>query len=397
VKLIDLSSPEFLTDPYPVYRQIREMDEPYWLPNTQPIKSDGMWLFSRYDEAANILKLNGPLSKQITRVRLPEEITPLDLTMLNQDPPEHTRLRNLVKQAFTPERIKALETGIGRIADELITRMSDKETGDFIEDFALPLPLRVIADLMGVPYNDRDMFCRWITSILTGFDSVTANTEKLVRQKLAMQELASYFNQLIVYRRQQPSDDLITALIEAHDHHDKLTADELLGMCILFLVAGYETTVNLLGCGLYTLIRHPEQFRMLRQHPEYLSSAIEEMLRFESPLQRSTFRITTDTCEIGGKQLRAGEQICAMIGAANRDPSQFHQPDAFDISRTPNRHLALGMGIHICLGATLLRTEARIAFDRIIARLPNIQLATEKQEWNTTTFFRGLRTLPVYY
>ncbi len=397
MNVIDLSSPSFLSDPYPVYRQLRDMDDPYWLPNTQPIKSHGMWLFSRYDEVANILKLNGPLSKQISRVRLPEDTMPMDFTMLQQDPPEHTRLRNLVKQAFTPERIKALEHRIGQITDELITRITTRTTGDFVTDIALPLPLMVIASLMGIPFKEHGTFGRWITSILVGFDSVIANTEILNRQKLATHDLINYFNQLIEKRRHEPRDDLISALIEAHDNQDKLTADELLGMCILLLVAGYETTVNLLGTGLYALLRHPEQFDLLRQNPEYLPSAIEEMLRFESPLQRSTFRITTEDCELGGKQFLKGEQICAVIGAANRDPAQFPQPDTFDITRTPNRHLAFGLGIHTCLGATLARTEALITFGRIIEYLPDIWLATEKPEWNVTTYFRGLRTLPVCY
>lgn len=398
MKAVDFNNPAFISDPYPGYRQLRETEEPYWLSHTQSNSSSpGLWLFSRYADVVEILKVSGPLSKQISRVRPPEDIKPLDLSMLNQDPPEHTRLRNLVKQVFTPERLKTLEPRIGQITDELITRMRTRASGDFMADFALQLPVMVIAELLGVPPEDDEIFRRWSGKIIAGYDSVVTNTEVLGQQEAAMQELINYFNQLIKKRRQQPRDDLISALIEAHDHHDKLTGGELLGMCILFLIAGFETTVNLFGSGLFTLLRRPEQFELLRQHPEYLPSAIEEMLRFESPLQRATFRITTEACELGGKQLRQGEQICAVIGAANRDPQQFPQPDTFDISRTPNRHLAFGLGIHTCLGATLARTEARIAFGRILECLPHIRLATETPEWNAITFFRGLRTLPVCY
>ena len=397
MKTIDFNDPAFLGDPYPVYRQLRESGGPYWLAQKQPIKSRGIWLFSRHDEVVDILKLEPPLSKQISRVRASGETSPLDISMLQQDPPEHTRLRNLVKQAFTPGQVQALKPRIVQITDELITRIAGRGTGDFIADIASPLPFMVLAVLLGVPFEDYGRFYHWITNILIGFDSFTANRESLNRQKQSMQEFINYFNRLIVQRRQQPRDDLISTLVEVRDQHDKLNTDELLGMCVLFLVAGYETTVNLFGTGLYTLLRHPEHLELLKQHPENLPAAIEEMLRFESPLQRSTFRITTEACEVGGKHLQEGEQVCALIGAANRDPDQFPEPDTFDISRTPNRHLAFGAGIHTCLGAALARTEARIAFARILERLPNIRLASQQPEWNKTTFFRGFRCLPVCY
>ena len=398
MRSIYLNNDDFINNPYPVYCLLRELDEPYWLPHSQlNSTSRGVWLFSRYADAVEILKIYGNVSKQLVRVRPPEQISPLDLTMINHDPPEHTRLRNLVKQAFTPEKIKLLEPAIERIVDQLITNLEQKQTGDFIEDFALPLPLLVLADLIGIPYDDHDIYCRWITCLLDGYDSVLSDKEKLDRQKAAMQEIISYFNELIVVHRKQPMENLISSLIEVQDSKNGLTADELLGVCILFLVAGYETTVNLIGNAMYTFLYYPEQFRLLRQHPELLPSAIEETLRFESPLQRSTFRITTGECILGGKKISEGEQICAVIGAANRDPVQFPDPDTFDIRRTPNRHLAFGLGIHNCLGATLARTEARVFFGHLIKRSPNIQPGTGTPEWKDATLFRGLRTLPVYY
>ena len=395
---IEFDNIAFASDPYPLYRQLREAEEPYWLSHTQSKSSSpGFWLFSRYADVVDILKLSGPLSKQITRVRSPDDITPMDLSMLNQDPPEHTRLRNLVNQTFTARQIKELEPRIEKIIDELIARMRMKVSGDFVADFALHIPVMVIAELLGVPPEDKDKFRHWSRQIIIGYDSVIASTGNLEQQETAMQALIYYFNQLIEKRRQHPYDDLISSLINAYDRQGKLSPGELLGMCVLFLIAGFETTVNLLSNGLYTILRYPEQFQLLRQCPEYLPSAIEEMLRFESPIQRSTFRITTEACKLGGKQLNQGEQICAMIGAANRDPEQFPQPDTFDITRTPNRHLAFGLGIHTCLGAVLARTEARIVFERVLDQLPNIRLSSKTPEWNTTTFFRGLRVLPVHY
>jgi cytochrome P450 len=395
VETIDFQSPGFINDPYPLYRRLREIKGPYWLPFPHSNSlSPGMWLFSRYADVAETLK-GASLSKQTTRMRLPGTTSPLDFSMMNQDPPEHTRLRNLVMQAFTPAHIKELEPRIEQIADELITRLGAKEKGDFIADFAMPLPVTVIAELMGVPHEDRDAFRYLSARLLIGYDEVTANPEILAQHKKAIQELIDYFSQLIEKRRRQPDNTLISLLIKAEDEQKKLSGRELLDMCTLLLLAGHETTLNLLGTGMLTLFRHPEQFELLKKHPEYLPSAIEEMLRFESPLQRSTFRITAKACEIGGKQFREGEQISAIIGSANRDPEQFDQPDTFDITRSPNRHLTFGLGIHFCLGSMLARTEARIGFGRILERLPHISLIARPLEWNRTTLFRGLQTLPV--
>jgi cytochrome P450 len=396
INAVDFQSPDFINDPYPLYRRLRDAGEPHWLPHVQAgSTAPGMWLFSRYADVAEILKEQALLSKQITRIRAPGATSPLDFIMLNQDPPEHTRLRNLLVQAFTPARIKELEPRIEQIADELITHLSTKEEADFIADFAMPLPVTVIAELMGIPHEDRDAFRQGAPRLLIGYDSVSANPEVLAQQKATLQELINYFNLLIEKRRRQPDNALISALIKEENEQKKLSGSELLSMCMLFLVAGHETTLSLLGTGMLTLFRHPEQFELLKKHPEYLPSAIEEMLRFESPLQRSTFRVTAKACEIGGKQFREGEQISAIIGAANRDPEQFDQPDTFDITRSPNRHLAFGLGIHFCLGSTLARTEARIGFGRILERLPHISLNTNMLEWNRTTLFRGLRKLPV--
>jgi len=249
---------------------------------------------------------------------------------------------------------------------------------------------------MGVPREDLDKIRIWSITLGMGLDSANADTAIIQQQQSAMQEFLSYLTHLIEKRRNQPNNDLISILISAHDNEGKISDHELLSMCFVLLFAGHETVTNLLGNGMLCLLHHPEQFTLLRHHPEYLPSAIEEMLRFESPFQRSTCRITTEDCEIGGKRLGKGEEVCAIIGAANRDPMKFPEPDKFDIQRTPNRHLAFGLGIHICLGLNLARTEATIGFKQILESMPDIQLADEKPSWRPNTFARGLQSLPVY-
>src|SRR3990172_3690217 len=233
--------------------------------------------------------------------------------------------------------------------------------------------------------------------MVTGVDAVRASEANRQQSQEATLALGQYFVDLVRRRREQPRDDLISALTTARDAQDRLTEDELLAMCMLLLIAGHETTVNLLGNGLLTLLGHPAQLTLLKNRPELLPSAVEEMLRFESPVQRATFRLTPEPFEIGTTTLEKGQQVSAVIGAANRDPDPFLQPDTFDITRQPNRHLAFGLGIHFCLGAPLARVEARIGFARLLEQLPNLQLVSQTPDWSTNTFFRGLRTLPVTF
>ena len=213
----------------------------------------------------------------------------------------------------------------------------------------------------------------------------------------ALYSLANYFVNLLEQRRTTPKDDLISALLTAHDAQDRLNRQELVGMCMLLLIAGHETTVNLLGNGLLALLHNPEQYDYLKQHPEVMSTAVEEMLRYESPVQRATFRVAMDTIEVGGMEMHRGQQISAVIGAANRDAAQFPAPERFDVTRQPNRHVAFGLGLHFCLGAPLARTEGRIGFTRLLERLPDMRLVSQAPEWNTNTFIRGLRRLPIAF
>ena len=391
---IDLTSPEFLADPYPTYSRLRENRMPVYLPLEGP--TGGMWLVTRYDDVAAVLK-ESRISKEMSRLVPAPPPMALDATMLFKDPPLHSRMRSLANQAFTPKRIKDLEARIEQIADALIDRVRARGGMEFIADFAMPLPIIVIAEMLGVPAEERDTFRTWSNDLITGTDMIRGTDERRRKQREAIMSLMAYFGKLIAERRAEPREDIISALIEAQEEGGRMTEEELLGTCILLLVAGHETTVNLFGNGLLALLRHPDQFSQLKQQPDLLASAVEEMLRFESPVQRGTFRVTAAPVEIGGTTLGPGEQVSAVLGAANRDSDQFPDANKFDISRNPNRHLAFGLGIHFCLGSALARTEARIGFGRLFDRLPGIRLASEAVEWNPNTLIRGLRALPLQF
>ena len=391
---IDLSGPEFIADPYPVYARLRAMDDPYWLSHGGG--TGGMWLFTRYEDVIAVLK-EARIAKDVSRLLPPEKLTLLDQSMLFRDAPDHARLRALSNQAFSPTRVRNLEPRILEIVDGLLARVRSHHVMDFIADFAQPLPVMVIAELLGVPQEDQDRFRVWSGLIARGVDMVRATEEDVRNQREATIALMGYFTELIRQRRSQPHEDIISGLIEAHDQGDRLSEEELLGTCILLLIAGHETTINLLGNGLFTLLRHPDQLALLKSRPELVPSAVEEMLRFESPVQRATFRFTRETFTFQGVTLTQGQQVSAVLGAANRDPMQFPDGDRFDITRDPNRHVGFGLGMHFCLGASLARAEARIGFTRLLDALPNLQLVSDTPQWQPSTFFRGLKTLPVTF
>ena len=397
---IDLSTAAFCADPYPTYRRLQQMNAPYWWAHGGT--TGGMWMFSKYEDVAAILK-EARVSKNVSLLLPPEMVTPLEKAMLFQDPPDHTRLRSLASQTFTTTRVRELETHITQIVDELLTQCRSAGGMDFIADFALPLPVIVIAELLGVPHEDRARFQVWSKHIINGVDMIQATEEDARNYGEAMQGLVTYFAELSRKRRVQPREDILSALIAAQDTGSgslRLSEEELIGTCILLLIAGHETTINLLGNGLFTLLRHPEQLVLIQKQPDVITSAVEEMLRFESPVQRATFRFTREAFTIKGIEIAQWQQISAVLGAANRDPAQFPDADRFDVTRDPNRHLGFGLGIHFCLGAALARTEARIGFTRFLETFPNVRLAMqtpEAPEWNASTFFRGLKTLPVTF
>lgn len=391
---VDLTSPEFFADPYPTYRKLRESGAPFWQAHSGP--TGGMWLVTRYQDALMLLK-EGHTTKDAMRVKPSAEVTFFDHTMLSKDAPEHTRLRALASLAFTPARVRDLEPRIAQIVEELIARVQPNGGMDFIADFAISLPAIVIAELLGVPPEDRDKFHDWSEKVARGtVDELRTETAAKEGDEAGM-ALAYYFSDLFDLRRRQPAADLVSAFIAARDDQDRLTEIELMAMCMGLLIAGHTTTANLLGNGMLTLLRHPAQLALLQRQPDLMPSAVEEMLRYESPIQRATFRMTKVPVEIGGTMVPEGQQVSAVIGAANRDPEVFAEPESFEITRHPNRHVAFGFGAHFCFGAPLARAQARLGFSRLLERLPNLRLANQTPQWGMTTFFRGLDALPVTF
>ena len=355
------------------------------------------WLITGYDEARQALhdpRLVKGEKAQVNMVRglLPPEVfAAIGHHMLNSNPPDHTRLRRLVTAAFTRRRVEQLAPRIQQITDELLDAMATAKQVDLIDAFAYPLPLTVICELLGVPDDRRVEFHRWSSVVVTG---VLAGPDVFVAASTAM---LSYLRELIDAKRTAPADDLLSALVMVRDGQDQLTEDELTSMAFLLLVAGQETTVNLIGNGVRALLTHPEQLALLRAQPHRLPDAVEELLRFDGPLQVATFRLTVEPVEIGGVTIPAGEIVIAGLLAANRDPACTAQPDALDITRTDNPHLAFGHGIHHCLGAPLARLEGRIALGTLLARFPRLRLAVpaEQLTWRPSVLMNGLTALPV--
>lgn len=386
---VDLHDPAFVADPYPFYARLREESPVSWLPFDG--EGAGMWLITRYESAERVLRDPG-FRKNPRDVREIDPEAPDLPSLLDMDPPDHTRVRSLVNRAFTPRVVANLESRIAAITDELLEAV-DGST-DLIDALAFPLPITVIAEMLGVPSEDRDRFRSWSTDFVGAIDAIGASEERRERSMAAAFELFGYFASLIAERHTTRSDDLIGRLVAARDDEDRLSDEELIGMLVLLLVAGHETTVGLIGNGMAALLDHPEQMELLRRDPDRVESAVEEMLRFDAPVQRATFRYAGEPVDIDGVTIEQGEQVSAVIAAGNRDPRQFPEPDDFDIGRNPNRHLGFGRGSHYCLGAPLARLEARVAFTRLLERFTTIEAAGDI-EWRPSTFLRGPARLPV--
>ncbi|GAA2382053.1 cytochrome P450 hydroxylase [Catellatospora methionotrophica] len=385
--------PEATSAPHPVYARLREEAPVHEIQLTPTFTA---WLVTRYDDARRAL--NDPrLSKNIagTPIRTgsgwPVELrAAMDSHMLSNDPPEHTRLRRLVSSVFTARRIAELRPDVQRISDELLDGFAGRDEVDLIGEYAFPLPLQVICELLGVPMDDRDTFRRWSNTIIA---SAMAQGDALA----AATSMTAYVRELVERKRAEPDAALLSALVSAADEGDRLTEDELTSLVFLLLLAGHETTVNLIGNGVYLLLSHPEQLARLRADRTLLPPAIEEFLRYESPVKTSTFRIATEPVEFGGVAVPAGAIVMVSLLSANHDPQVFADPERFDPARNDNQHLAFGHGIHYCLGAPLARLEGEIAFSGLLDRFPKLRATQPLEElmWRPGALLRGLDRLPV--
>ena len=386
----------FVEDPYPYYHRLLAADGPALLEKTDETGIPAVWLVSRYDDALAILKATSGVTKNPARVAPAEHRRPglLDGTMLHADPPEHARLRRVVRDFFAPRAIDALMPAITGFVEELLALLLRQRDCDFVADFAAPLPMRVISRLLGLPPADADHLCRLTTTIVCGTDTLQKTAAVYAAQQAAARDLTDYFADQLARRRRAPADDLLSALVIAHDEHADLDTRELHTMCVFLLITGFESTVSLLGNGLLTLLRFPAEAARLARDPDLVPGAIEEMLRYESPFQRTSFRAFTEPCTVGGHRFEPGEQVAVILGAANRDPARFPDPDRFDIARAPNPHLAFGAGLHQCLGAQLARVEAHAAFAKLLPRLSRFTLAAEPH-WHANSVVRTLAALPL--
>lgn len=387
----------FIQDPYSLYRQLRTE-----VPVREVIMPRGLkvWLVTRYADARDALA-DPLLHKDMREARdlFERHATggtvstfgrELGAHMLNSDPPDHTRLRKLVATAFTMRRVELLRPRIEQLTDDLLADLAGQDRVDLVDAFAFPLPVTVICELLGVPQHDRDEFRAWSTALVSADDVVVVGK--------AAQDMAAYLTELIAGKRDNPADDMLTALIHARDEgDDRLTELELVSMAFLLLVAGHETTVNLIANGVLALLRHPDQLATLRADPALLPGAVEEFLRYESPVNLATLRYTTAPVQLGGVEIPEGEFVLVSLGAGNRDDERFADADRLDVARAAGGHLAFGHGIHFCLGAPLARLEGQVAIGRLIDRFPDLALAVAPEDlrWRNSVLLRGLESLPV--
>jgi cytochrome P450 len=425
--LLNLQREEIRANPYPFYEQLRDHDPIHW------DEEMGFWVFTRYadidslytDErfsrAQGLLRNFQRLSESERQIVEPVYHS-FSKTVFYADPPYHTHLRGLMNHAFTPRRVERLRPYIQGIVNELLDE-ADRKAGpvDLIHDLAYPLPVMVIAELLGLPPSDRERFKQWSDDLFAILGTVRQKpTHLLERAALSLDEMTAYVKDLSRKRQHEPQDDLLTALLAVTDDdslgcpypHDSsnlttgelvrdraasstLTGEELVSNINILLSTGHETTTHLIGNGLLALLQHPDEMERLQAQPGLLSAAIEEMLRYDSPVQ-ITYRSALEDADINDKHIRKGDLVNTILGAANRDPRRFSNPDHFDINRSEGRHVAFGIGIHFCIGAPLVRLEAEVVFETILRRFPKICLAAATLEWQEHPIFRGLKSLPVH-
>jgi pimeloyl-[acyl-carrier protein] synthase len=389
----DRSTFNITKNPYSFYEEIRSIDRVY---KGSFFKYPG-WYVTGYQEALTILKDN----RFQTRIPLPETTKKYETLkdiqnqmMLFKNPPDHARLRMLVSHQFTSTSIDKYRPFIEKIAVNLLNNLKNKQKIDVISDFAFPFASLVIAKIIGIPDDDKSIFREWALSLIQSIDH-TRTIRSMVDGNNTTLEMLSFFKDLIQKRRQSPQDDLVSELL--HQEKDrKLTEEELLATSVLLVIAGHETTVNLISNSLYCFLTNPKEYHKLLKNPSLIETAIEECLRYESPTQMIA-RVASEDVELNKVQIKKGDHVYVLIGAANRDSKQFSNADVFDITRNPNPHLAFGSGIHFCLGSTLARLEAQIAIETLLQNTINIQLATNEVEWRELVGFRAMKEMYIYF
>ena len=391
--------PGVCADPYPHYADLRREAPIHWSPA-------GFWVFARYRDGAEILGDRGFATTEPRQwgnaatfgyesAAFERVVDSLSHMMLFKNPPDHTRLRGLVSKAFTPRAVEGLRGRVHEIVGELVSAVREAGRMDLIADLAYPLPAMVIAEMLGVPAEDRGHFRAWSRDLAPTIDPMIL-PDQLDRAAAAIDQFADYFTHLIAARRAEPRGDLLSAMIAAEEQGDKLSQDELVANAMLLLNAGHETTTNLIGNGMLALLRNPDELDLLRREPARIPGATEELLRYDSPVQMTGRRTRTERV-IGGTKIEAGQHVVVLIGSANRDPERFADPEFLDVRRGDDEHLSFGGGSHYCLGASLARLEGQIAIGAIVSELPKLRLATEELEWRETLTLRGLKALPVEF
>ena len=394
-QVLDLSDPRWSSDPFAIYAELRARD---------PIHRNdaaGLWVLARHADCLAVLRdrrsssdsqtsdspLSGPMSEAFLEMR----------PFLFLDPPDHTRLRGLVAKAFTPRVVEALRPRVQAVVDDLLDAAIEEDRVDLAEALGYPLPVRIICELLGVPAEDEPRFRTWSDALARGFDPSFLLTADIVAARTeAVTQFAEYFVGLLADRRRTPGDDLLSRLVTVEDEGTVLSESELLATCILLLAAGHGTTVNLITGGALALLEHPDQMAVLRDEPSTVRTAVEEMMRYVSPVQL-TGRYMSEDIELGDTVLRAGDFAILLLASGNRDEAAFEHPDDFDVRRTPNNHLGMGFGIHHCLGAPLARLEAQVAFTELARRAPQLTLDTDQVRYSGTLVLRSIEALPVSF